>query len=451
MRSCLWISLESTRYDHTSLADGGSTTPFLAALAAEDGSTSLGSCISHDIWTRSSTASILTGLPPRRHGAWHDEAALPNDIRTIPEAFRVEGYRTVGISAIAQFSPSTGLSRGFDEFHEISSGNIHRTAPVKGLIRYITNLRSESAGFTFDTGKHTTGPLNVEIAKKYIRNGPEPLFLYTHLADSHHPYYSPRGYRNEVSNEAPLPVDDALSLTMQVSRNLHETIARQSVTREEMQSLRSLYADCLAFVDDIVAELVRAARKHLENPIIVVTADHGEQFGEDGLLAHMLIPNRAVIHVPMVVSGLDVPESQLVQPADLMAALTNELGVDHPVPVGKDPREHEREFAVTERSGKRARQKLDLINSLGGRFEGDDIPEQDVVSIRTTEWRYETDLSEHEQLRTADEEPAAEPAVAAELHERAGDWSSRYPKRETNEHVDFTDAQREQLRDLGYL
>jgi uncharacterized sulfatase len=238
---------------------------------------------------------------------------------------------------------------------------------------------------------------------------------------------------------------------MQVSKNLHEKIARQSVTREEMQSLRSLYADCLAFIDDLVAELVRAARKHLENPIIVVTADHGEQFGEDGLLAHMLIPNRAVTHVPMVVSGLDVPESQLVQPADVMAALTNELGVDHPVPVGKDPREHEREFAVTERSGKRARQKLELINSLGDRFDGDDIPLQDVVSIRTTEWRYETDLTEHEQLRTANEEPTAEPEVAAELHELAEDWSSRYPKRETNKHVDFTDAQREQLRDLGYL
>ncbi|EFW90119.1 sulfatase [Haladaptatus paucihalophilus DX253] len=450
MRSCIWITLESTRYDHTSFDSGRDTTPFLSKLSKSNDAVSFPDCHSHDIWTRSSTASILTGLSPSQHRTWHNNAALPETIRTIPEAFQDAGYKTVGVSPIAQFSPSTGLDKGFTKFHDISAGTITDTVPLRGLFRYLMKIRKESAGFTTDTGKHTTGPLNTEIVKKHIRKSESPLFIYTHLSDAHHPYYPPRDYRNFFNDDLPIPILDALELTMEVSENLHEYIATQQLTEDQLESLRVLYDLCIRFTDDLVEEIVTEARTHLDNPLVVVTADHGEQFGEEGLLAHMLIPNRAVTHIPMVVSGLDLPTTELVQPADVMAAITSELEIDHKVPAGKDPRDEHRKFAITEHSGERSCKKLDYISESSDIFDVSKFSRKDVVSIRTEKWRFQTDGNESV-LRTSGENPAEDKEVATELASLINKWREENPQRNTSARADFSESQRKQLSDLGYL
>lgn len=107
----------------------------------------------------------------------------------------------------------------------------------------------------------------------------------------------------------------------------------------------------------------------------MITADHGELFGEEGLLAHMLTTQSAVSNVPLVVDGIDgLPEKSLVQHADIMETICTEVGVDHPVPVGQDIRQNPREAAFTQRGGQRARKKLDEITGFNPHLRGYGVP-----------------------------------------------------------------------------
>jgi arylsulfatase A-like enzyme len=130
MTDVVWITLESVRQDHTSM--GGhdrETTPNLLDLAADG--VAYDECYSHDVWTRASTASVLTGRASPAHRAWSNEAALSRGNNDSARRIRGAGYHTVGISDNSQFSPETGLDAGFDEFHSVDRSSFAEPSNIK--------------------------------------------------------------------------------------------------------------------------------------------------------------------------------------------------------------------------------------------------------------------------------------------------------------------------------
>lgn len=363
-RDVIWISLESIRQDHTSLGSHDrNTTPFLKSISRSG--TSSKHCYSHDIWTRASSASILTGYPSSAHQAWSLESSLPEEIETIPEKFTEAGYQTSCITPIAQISHATGLDRGFEHFHTLNKSNILNEAGFLSLAKWALNIRRHSGGFTMDGGRHCTGYLINDIAKRYIKavEEDEPLFLYLHHGDTHHAYVPPVAWREKFESDLPLPVDEAIDLAVDMSKNLHRYIASEEpFSEDEWTALEVLYDTSIAYVDYLVNRLVTFAKDHLDDPIIVITSDHGEFFGHRGLLAHMLDTTAEVSNIPLVVLGLDtLPNNSLIQPADVMKIICKELNIAHDVPAGIDVRTDEREFAITQRSGARADKKLHRV------------------------------------------------------------------------------------------
>lgn len=462
-RDVIWITLESVRYDRTTVGGHSrETTPRLQSLSERSDSLSFNSCFSHDIWTRSSTASILTGRAPSDHRTWASDAKLPDEIRTIPEHFSAAGYRTVGISPNPQFSSATGLDRGFDDFHYLTRQTLFDELRLVDLAKYLLNIRRHSAGFTTNTKAHTTGYLSNTLAKRHIREAGKtdtPLFLYTHLGDTHHAYYPPIAWQSRFSNEIPSSIDDALSFVLSFSNDLHAHIAYGvPFTEEEWETIRVMYDSTLAYVDSLIGELVEYVRTHLDDPIIVVTADHGELFGEEGLLAHMLVANTAVSHVPLVVSGLNLNNelrNQLVQPADVMAMLFEDLDVDFSVPAGQDIRSDPRSFAVTQRSGKRARQKQELILERNPDFNGSEFYSEDLTSIRDHHFRYQRSGADSDLFELPDETTdisSERQDLVDEWDARLSDWLSTHSRIQKEDNVaEFNADMQQQLRDLGYL
>ena len=458
-RDVIWVTFESTRQDHTSLDEHSrNTTPYLTELATDG--TAFKQCYSHDIWTRSSSASILSGLAPSAHRTWSDEAKLPKEITTIPEAFRDAGYRTACISPNPQLSPSTGLDRGFDHFHHLIKSTLIEEAGLSTFLRWLLNLRRHSGGFTRDGRQHCIGYLSTQIAKRHIDaavDSGDSLFLYLHHGDSHHAYVPPITWRDRFAEDLPMPIDDGINLAVEMSKQLHEFIAQDHpFTDDEWQTLRVLYDTSIAYVDYLTGTLVEYARQQLDDPIIIVTADHGELFGESGLLAHMLVANTAVSHVPLVVSGLDeLPNGGLIQHADVMKMICTDLGVSHSIPVGQDVREQHRQFAVTQRGGARARKKLEKINQYNDAFPADEFHREDLTSIRTSDWRYQFSEEGAELFDPVDETTDVSdtyPTVADRLDELSQVWlndvGQPVGKADTAE---FDDEMTGQLRDLGYL
>lgn len=458
-RDVIWITLESVRQDHTSLAEyDRDTTPYLMELATDG--TAFEQCYSHDIWTRSSSASILSGHAPSAHRTWSNEAKLPEEIRTIPDAFRDAGYRTVCISPNPQLSPSTGLDRGFDQFHYLSKPTLIEEAGLSAFLRWLINLRRHSGGFTRSPKRHCIGYLSNQIAKRHINaaaDSDESLFLYLHHGDSHHAYVPPIAWRNHFAEDLPMPINEGINLAAEMSSRLHEFIAQDNpFSEDEWQTLHVLYDTLIAYVDHLTGTLVEYTRQQLDDPIIVVTADHGELFGESGMLAHMLVANTAVSNVPLVVTGLDgLPNDGLIQHADVMRMLCNDLGLNHTIPIGQDLREQQRQFAVTQRGGARAQEKLELISKYNDNFPIDDFHKEDLTSVRTQKWRYQSSVESSELFYLSDENTnliEEYPAVATRIDEFSQRWLDTVgqPVGKTGA-AKFNDEMENQLRDLGYL
>ncbi|EMA63700.1 sulfatase [Halorubrum lipolyticum] len=462
-RDIVWVTLESVRRDRTS--EGASerrTTPNLARLASREDAVGFGNAVAHSIWTRPSTASILTGRAPSDHRVWSAEAALPDGMRTVPEQLRDAGYRTVGVSANPQFSPATGLDRGFERFHYLERGSLVREAGFGTMCRYLLNVRRHSAGLTTDTRQHCLGFLHDSIARRHIGRAADddrPLFLYVHLGDSHHPYCPPKGFRDRFADELALSPADALETVLDASARLHEHIAEGVPFDEERwNALSVLYDTCLAYVDALAGSIVDAASSRLDDPVIVVTADHGEFFGEDDLLAHMLSTHTAVTDVPLVVRGLDerAAANGPVQHADVWATLSGRSIPAVDVPIGRDLVSESPSFAVTQRGGERAAKKVETIAAHNPSFDGDRYGRGPVTSLRTESHRLRRDADGDALFDLRDETTdirETEPALAAELSDAADEWLRErgQPSAGHDGEATFSSEMERRLEDLGYL
>jgi arylsulfatase A-like enzyme len=115
---------------------------------------------------------------------------------------------------------------------------------------------------------------------------------------------------------------------------------RESLTSSEKTLARNAYADCLRYLDDEIGRLIDAlmARGRLERTIIVITADHGEHFGEHDLWLHGNSLYQPLVHVPlMVIAPGQVPADHRiaapVSTADLPATCLDLLGIaEHGIP-----------------------------------------------------------------------------------------------------------------------
>jgi arylsulfatase A-like enzyme len=74
--------------------------------------------------------------------------------------------------------------------------------------------------------------------------------------------------------------------------------------------MRHLYARAAAYMDRWIADVLQALddRGILDQTLVIITADHGENFGEHGLIGHGFSVNQPLINVPLVVAGPGAPE-----------------------------------------------------------------------------------------------------------------------------------------------
>lgn len=461
----IWITLESTRADHTSM--GGhdrDTTPNLQRIADRSSSRYYRNCFSHGIWTLASSASILTGTRPTRHGALTVGGAIPSDLATVPELLRSAGYDTACFSPNAYLSSATGLDRGFDDFTWIGKSTLPGAVGLPTLLKYLARIRRHGGGLTTDTRKHGTGYMMTESIKRWLGSkdrDSDPFFLYAHYGDPHHPYHPPLPYFRDYAEDLEVPAERASELALDHHANRHELIANGcDLAAEEWEALKALYDAEIEYTDALVGQLFDYAQSlGLDDTVFVVTADHGELFGEHGLVGHIVSVDDAVSHVPLVVHGLDCAldyEGDLVQPADVVRTLLSVCGADADHLHGKDMRREERRYAVVHRGGERCRKNLDKIENHSSAFDAARYPSESVTAIRDGDFKYVSGAETSRLYRLPDENrdrseehpdvvDRFDPALADRV---ASDEAAVGTSRGQGA---FTDDMRDQLADLGYL
>lgn len=454
----VWISLESTRYDHTTFGDhDNETTPSLERIA--DRGTSFDRCFSHGIWTRTSSGSILTGTYPGFHGAGMDHDTVPTEFPTIAERLRDAGYRTVCFSKNAHLSSASGLDRGFDEFVWYDKFSLQDVAGYSGLLKYLLKLRRHSIGYTSRTRLHSTGYLLTEGIKERLENSAEPTFLYAHYGDPHHPYVPPRPYLDRFTESLPFSAEEALEIALEMDETLMQTVADGcEFTDDEWAAIEAMYDACLAYTDSLVGEVYDYVRSNVDDAIVVVTGDHGELLGERGLLAHRLVTHDAVTHVPLVVDGpTDLLDADgHVQHVDVMRTLLEEIGANTGGLHGEDLRETTRHHSIVQRGGPRAAETVEMLRDLNPEFDGDRFHQGTLTTVRTDEHKYERSESDRRLYDLPDEETdvlETRPDVVRDLEatlEERSEWL--FDDRSTSRRSgDLSPRMKNQLQDLGYL
>lgn len=459
----VWITVESTRADHTSL--GGyarDTTPNLDRIAGTAHGRSFDNCHTHGIWTLASSASILTGTVPSHHGTGMENDALPEVVETVPELLTEQGYHTACLSPNSHLSSATGLERGFDDFVWLSRDTLLEAAGPRILFKYLRNCRKHGPGLTTDTAKHGTGFVMNEMAKRRISSyaaDDEPFFLYAHYGDPHHPYHPPRRFLERYADEFAMSIDEALELGQYHHANLHQLIADGCpFSDDEWDALMALYDAEIAHTDELVGSLFDHVNAlDLDDTVFVVTADHGELFGEHGMLAHLLVCDDAVTNVPLVVHGFDaLDDGETVQHADVMRSLLEVAGARTDGIHGIDLREETREQTLTQRGAKRTLKNLDRFSELNPDFDPSPYHAATLHAIRTDEFKYQRSDERTELFELPDETTdvsGTHPDISSRLDEELDailETDGQPASTETRE-GEFNEAMKEQLSDLGYL
>ena len=278
------VVLDTVAADETSLHGAPlDTTPTLQALAAWG--TWFTQATSPAPWTVPAHAAILTGQMPDEVGCHHEHPALPPGVPTTAEALAAAGYRTGAFLANPWVGRFNGLTRGFA--HQESQWERARAARAFSLLGLLPHQPGKG------------GAAIVGAALRWLDTEPErPAFVLINLLEAHSPFQdTPQADRYGVLD--PQGTGDRSHQVQEAGPAAVPDYPRPG----ELDQARRLHAAGIRADDDLVGQLLTALqdRGRWDRTALVVTADHGEAFGEHGFYGHMIGLHTETLHVPLVV------------------------------------------------------------------------------------------------------------------------------------------------------
>ncbi len=414
----LLISIDTLRADH--LGSWGyehDTSPFLDELAANGLHFSHAFVNTHG--TPPSHTTMLTslyqeshrvGMRPSRHEKRND--SVPEGLVMVQEMLRDAGYRTAAVTDGGYMSKTFGFHQGFDFFDDDGDGI------AGGSRKMLDWLRAQKE-----------------------EEEQRPVFGLLHTYEVHSPYDPPEEYRDLFGTyESDLvPTNENLTPIQDDASHLSE---------EDFASLRALYDGEIRYTDDVL----RSFFEELETlgffdgvggGLVIITSDHGEEFGDHGGLLHRVSLYEELIHVPLIVYGRTRGSEtidQLVSLVDITPTFLAAAGLETtPLMAGRD------------------------LRSLPPEY-GEEIFTQYTdlrYAIRTRQWKliewpkakrlelYDL-IADPEEQNDLSEENAG---VARRLRGRLHEWRKSCPTLDdlTAKDVELSAEETQRLRDLGYL
>jgi hypothetical protein len=264
----LLITIDTLRRDHLgAYGYHRDTSPFIDSLAKK------GVMFKHAITpvpqTAGSHASILSSLHPLTHNLVINGSKMPDNVQSIAEVLKANGYYTIGTVAVGILRSDKNFSQGFDSFSDRWEKEEHLDSKFPLPER---------------TAKSVNESLFKQIDEYDSRHRDKPLFIWVHYFDPHGPYY------------------DKKDITFKRKR------------REKDPRGVDLYDKEILYTD----RHIRALHGYLETKgitgqlVTCITADHGEQLGEHGYKYGHADFYSENTYVPLIFHGFRVPENRVI-------------------------------------------------------------------------------------------------------------------------------------------
>jgi arylsulfatase A-like enzyme len=169
------------------------------------------------------------------------------------------------------------------------------------------------------------------VLERSLARSDKPFFCFVNLLECHSPYLPPKPYGRVSLLDRLRAADDA--------RRYHTlddiwrtNVGAARVPEASLARSRRMYAAAIRYMDDWLGRVLERldAARALDDTLVIVISDHGENFGEGGLIAHGLSLDNRLIHVPFVAAGPG-SDQELNSLASLPRFVAEAAGVeDHP-------------------------------------------------------------------------------------------------------------------------
>jgi len=451
MRDILLITIDSLRCDHIGYYGyDRDTTPFLDEFA--NSAHCLTNAYANACITRLSFPTILTSSYPSMYGG---PERISEDRTLVAEVLEEGNHVTGGFHSNLFLSADAGYDRGFKQFYDSKTdpghgfklkeavrSRISADSRLHDALGSVLNSLERLGGINFGSPY-----VNAEnITKKALswvkktHSNENPRFLWVHYMDPHHPYVPPSEHQLTF-REDPIGERRAIQLRRKMIEEPDE------VTESELDCLLDLYDAEVRYTDSQISRLVTTVTEQWgEDIVVLITADHGDEFGEHGGFGHDATFYDEVIHVPLLIddgSGGEV-YNEIAALIDIPPTVTEYAGLDQPANF----------------HGQSLKRLFDGRNWGREYVIGEDVESNEITKLmyRDKEWKYITDFQTSE-LYDLSEDPGEANDVAdsqsnvrteiesiIEGHrklvaEHAGD----------REEMVMDDTTKQRLQDLGYM
>ena len=437
----LLVSIDSLRRDHVHCYGyPRDTTPVIDTLA-RDG-TMFRTVVSPASWTLPAHLTLLTSLPPEEHGVVDDGSSVRESVVFLAEVLWRSGYTTAGFVSAPYLDAAYGFSQGFDHYDDYTVAK---------------------ATFKASDSETKTSPALETLAGDWLtqwnHDGRQrPFFIFLHMWDVHYDYTPPAPYDTMFDPDYHGSVD---------GRNfIHNEQVHAGMDARDLAHVIALYDGEIRFTDTYLGRVLGRLRGLgvLDNTLVVVTADHGDEFFEHGRKGHaktlydesVLVP--LVMRFPPKVPAGTVVDSQ-VRLMDVGPTILALVGLGRPQDFGsKRLRGAEAPQDLSRWMNAARPAALPPLTAFGD-LELADAPAQ-ITSIRTDGHKLieplhdsaraelydlQTDPGEHANLTDV----GAPPLKA--LRDQLAAWHAVSSDGRQSQAVVLSQEHRELLRALGYL
>jgi arylsulfatase A-like enzyme len=266
------------------------TAPFLDEMFGRGGTT-FERCVAAASSTSPSHMTMFSGRSPSVNSVTTGMEALPSYFPVVTEAIRSAGISTGAVTENGWLGVQHGFGRGFGAYVENKSPDIMTP-----------------------TGQVT---LTLQKARQWLMTHQnQQFFLFIHTFQVHDPFTPPRDYQD-----------------------LFPTIAGMEIHTDSALHLREhrAYDQEIRFTDGELRKFFGGLREDgfLDDTVVLIVSDHGENFGEHGWMGHGAELYEQVTHVPLLVAGKGVAKGRrlrgLVGHLDLAPTIADIFGVAAPV------------------------------------------------------------------------------------------------------------------------
>ncbi len=252
-------------------------------------------------WTKPSIASLFTSLYDEPQALTGSFDIMPNSMLTMAEIFKNNNYFTIFINAGNYFiDDDFNYDQGFKKY-------IYFDAPAHEPV-----IKAE---LIID-----------QLLENISKHKNKKIFSYIHLMDTHLPYHKNSFNKFYSKNTSEILEPGKINLY-----RLRKLSPKEIGEKNIRQDLIDLYDGQIRYIDKNIKKLLSGLKKLnvLDNTIIIISADHGEEFWEHGQIGHGNVLSEKTIRIPFIIWGANIKDKRYKPKAWLCDALPTILGLAH--------------------------------------------------------------------------------------------------------------------------